>query len=471
MKGPMFRSRFLRAVSLFVLMCTGAIGAAEQMAKDGNGQEKESVPTFTKDVAPILHRSCISCHRPDTFAPMSLLTYETARPWAKAIKRVTTSREMPPWYIDRNIGIQEFKKDPSLSDEEIALIADWVDAGAPMGNPADMPEPPNLPDPTAWQLGIPELIIKSEVMHVPAAGPDEWGNVNAEADTPPLTEDRWIRAVEVKPVTGQRTVHHSGAYQVFPQDEGVMGPLGQLITMYVVGKNGDIYPEGVGMPLKAGSKVRFNYHVHPIGEETAAQVAVGFYFHPKGYEPKYVHSAEVFGGDYELETDIPAGVEAVRSDGYAILTEPAVITQFEPHMHNRGRAMCLELIYPQLPDGEMRGYTRSIYSRNAVQTETVNCIDRYDFEWIRTYVYEDDVAPVVPAGTLMHFIMWHTNSPTHRKIFDTTNWIGFGQGANNEMAHAWMGYYYISEEEYQRRIAERKATGEKNKPGSVWVEK
>ena len=114
---------------------------------------------------------------------------------------------------------------------------------------------------------------------------------------------------------------------------------------------------------------------------------------------------------------------------------------------------------------------RSMYSRPAGQTETVNCIDRYDFEWIRTYVYEDDVAPVVPAGTLMHFIMWHTNSPTHRKIFDTTNWIGFGQGANNEMAHAWMGYYYISEEEYQRRIAERKATGEKNKPGSVWVEK
>src|SRR4030095_5071312 len=94
--------------------------------------------TFAKDVAPILQRSCQHCHRPGAIAPMSLLTYEDARPWARAIKEKVTKREMPPWYIDRNIGITEFKDDPSLSDQEIATITRWVDAGAPMGNPADL---------------------------------------------------------------------------------------------------------------------------------------------------------------------------------------------------------------------------------------------------------------------------------------------------------------------------------------------
>src|SRR5262245_63322369 len=95
--------------------------------------------TFTKDVAPILQRHCQVCHRPGAFAPMSLLTYEDARPWARAIKEKIVRREMPPWYIDKNIGITEFKDDRSLSDADIAIISKWVDGGAPMGDPADMP--------------------------------------------------------------------------------------------------------------------------------------------------------------------------------------------------------------------------------------------------------------------------------------------------------------------------------------------
>src|SRR5437867_9847747 len=106
--------------------------------------------TFTKDVAPILQERCQVCHRPGTFAPMSLLTYEEARPWAKSIKEKVLMREMPPWHIDKNVGIQRFSNDISLSDEEIAVIDKWVDNGAPKGNPADM---------ETWQIGQPDLII------------------------------------------------------------------------------------------------------------------------------------------------------------------------------------------------------------------------------------------------------------------------------------------------------------------------
>ena len=103
-------------------------------------------PTFAKDVAPILQRACQVCHRPNNMAPMSLMTYQEARPWARSIKQKVMAREMPPWHIDKNVGIQAIKGDRSLSDEEIGTIVRWVDAGAPMGNPADMPEPVELSD-------------------------------------------------------------------------------------------------------------------------------------------------------------------------------------------------------------------------------------------------------------------------------------------------------------------------------------
>src|SRR5438093_5502522 len=105
------------------------------------GQTQQAPVTFTKDVAPILQRNCQVCHRPGSIAPMSLLTYDEVRPWARAIKQNVVLRNMPPWHIDPNIGIHEFSNSVALSDAEIATIAKWVDAGAPQGNPADMPPP------------------------------------------------------------------------------------------------------------------------------------------------------------------------------------------------------------------------------------------------------------------------------------------------------------------------------------------
>src|SRR6476661_4115700 len=136
--------------------------------------------TFSKDVAPILQKACQDCHRPGMMAPMSLLTYQDARPWARAIKAKVSSREMPPWFIDRNVGIQKFKGDPSLTDKEIDTIVKWADAGAPQGNPADMPKPVDFGSLDAWHIK-PDLVVKMpKPFRLKARGPDEFVDVTID---------------------------------------------------------------------------------------------------------------------------------------------------------------------------------------------------------------------------------------------------------------------------------------------------
>src|SRR5262245_11854175 len=134
------------------------------------GQTPHEPATFTKDVAPILQRSCQKCHRPGGGAPMSLVTYEEVRPWARAIKQKTRAREMPPWFIDKSVGIQRFKDDPSLSEAEIMTLASWADNSAPRGNPADMPPPHEFSE--GWALGTPDLVVSSPTTIVKAVAPD-----------------------------------------------------------------------------------------------------------------------------------------------------------------------------------------------------------------------------------------------------------------------------------------------------------
>ena len=177
--------------------------------------------TFTKDIAPVVQRSCENCHRKGGVAPMSLSTYVEARPWARAMKRATSAGEMPPWFIDRNIGIQKFKDDISLSEEEIGKIARWADSGAPQGNPADMPPPRHYPDPRGWTIGPPDLIVSSPVMIVKPSAPDWHGEVGPVLTG--LTEDRYVQAVETKEVR----LNDNG----LPDEEGfkrVRGAIGDL---------------------------------------------------------------------------------------------------------------------------------------------------------------------------------------------------------------------------------------------------
>ena len=158
--------------------------------------------TFTKDIAPILQRSCQNCHRPGQVAPMSLLTYEDARPWARSMKQRTALRDkagvMPPWYIEKNIGIQHYKNDPSLSDEEVAKIAKWADTGAPRGDMKDMPVAKVFPDGTQWNAGTPDLIVESPEIVVKANAPDWWGEF--QPTKIPISEDRYVKSVEIREI-------------------------------------------------------------------------------------------------------------------------------------------------------------------------------------------------------------------------------------------------------------------------------
>ena len=331
------------------------------MATPVNITAQNAVPpthTYAKDIAPIMQRSCQTCHRPGTNAPMSLLTYEDVRPWARAIKNKVTQRLMPPWHIERNVGIQQFKDDPSLSDAEIAKIAAWVDAGAPRGIAGDMPPPPSFPDDEAWHIGEPDLIVEIPKPHtVPAAGGDLWIDYIADSG---LTEDRYLQAVEAKPGPGARAVvHHLLTYliQDVDQTEVLAGRLDDrptnnesFLNEFAVGKNGDILPDGTAKLVKAGSKIRFNLHYHPSGKETVDRARVGLKFYPKGYKPKY-HQISLQIANAHEELDIPANT-ITRHDGYYTFSKPARITALQAHMHNRGKRMCVEAILPQRPGAD-----------------------------------------------------------------------------------------------------------------------
>ena len=220
--------------------------------------------TFTKDIAPILQDKCQDCHRSGGMAPMSLITYQEARPWAKSIRERVVTRQMPPWFIDKTVGIQHFANDASLSDNQIAEIAAWVDAGAPMGDPKDMP-PPKVFEGHGWKLAKvmgrePDMVISGPDYTMPSHGQDQWWRPTTDIT---LSEPRWVRAVEMRPSTetGRKMFHHvlANLYQdetnaPSAQVKVSLGPNGSnfgaggagagLLMEWAIGKSYDIYRPG-----------------------------------------------------------------------------------------------------------------------------------------------------------------------------------------------------------------------------------
>ena len=265
---------------------TAALGAEAPSAK--------AAPVFTKDVAPILQEKCQACHRPGYIAPMAFMTFEETRPWARSIKARVAARQMPPWHIDKAVGIQHFKNDRSLSDKEIDTIVRWVDAGAPKGDPKDMPPPKTFARDDVWNFaelygGPPDLIVKSPAYTTPAQALDQWFKPVVETG---LTETRWVRAIEIRPATvkGRKVTHHALARlqqddpdQNLTSDGGGAG----LFMEWAVGKQGEIMRANSGKLMLPGAKIIFEVHYHAVGEEITDQVELGIYFYPKGQEPKY----------------------------------------------------------------------------------------------------------------------------------------------------------------------------------------
>ena len=401
--------------------------------------------TFAKDVAPILQKKCQECHHTGSMAPMSLVTYEEARPWAKAIRERVMTRQMPPWHIDQTVGVQKFKNDMSLTQAQIDTIVDWVDQGAPLGNPKELPAPRQWANADEWkgtkELGQPDIVVKSEPWTMPARHQDVWWRPTTDIG---LTEPRWVRAVEIRPgsLPGRKITHHAVAYLV-QDDPDAMVPgstadlRGRAMLMeWAIGKGYDLYHPDTGKLLLPGSKISWDIHYHAVGEEISDDVEIGIWLYPKGKEPKYRTHLTAFqaikgqiGQDASRLVDIPPNSIAV-SQQVTVLKQAAMLENFQPHMHLRGKAMMVEAI---LPDGS---------------TEVVSYVGKFNFNWMTNYIYADDAAPMYPKGTMIRVTAWYDNTRANRNNPDADQWVGFGDRTVDEMGHAWMNVTYVSDEDY-----------------------
>lgn len=409
--------------------------------------DSATVVTFAKDIAPILQRSCQQCHRPASLAPMSLLTYAEVRPWARAIKMRTGLRSqrgaMPPWFVERDLGIQRYKNDISLNEEEIEKIAVWADNGAPLGNPADLPAPLEFGDEQEWAIGVPDLVLESPAVTVPAAAADKWTNLGTIPTG--LMEDRYVAAVEVKefndipPESGGDTVggryvfHHMTYASVVP--DGVDAESSTRFPVHEVGRNADIFPENAGRLLTAGSALELETaHLHANGRETQAHLKFAFKLHPEGYEPEIRHARTLVGNGVDI--DIKPDQAEQELHAYRVLDEHTKVVSFEPHQHAPGTRMCLEAIWGH-------------------NIETLTCVG-YDHNWVKQYIYDDDYAPLLPKGTILHIIGWLDTTVTNRNVADPRNWSGGGRRSVANMFIDLGEALELTDEQFEREMGDRR---------------
>jgi hypothetical protein len=427
--------------------CLGALALlfVVMLPQLASAQATGSAITFTKDIAPIFQEKCQACHRTDSIAPMSLVTYEETRPWAKAIRERIITRQMPPWHIDKTVGIQKFKNDRSLSDAQINTIVKWVDAGAPKGDAKDMPPAKEWPDESKWNFaslyGAPDLIIKSPDWTVPPVGQDAWYKPVVPTG---VTESRVVRAIEIRPATvkGRKVTHHALArlQQEDPNNAGddALG-VGGLFMEWAVGKQGESMRPDTGKLMMPGSKIVFEMHYHSVGEQITDHVELGIYFYPKGQEPKYRQTLaalqSVAGGSRNIDI---APNSTFVSQNFIPMRSAGRVESYQPHMHLRGKAMSMEAI---LPTG---------------QTIMLSHVDNFNFNWHNSYVYADDAAPLLPKGTILKITSWYDNTTKNPHNPDPNQWVGFGDRTVDEMGHAWVNITYMSDQDYQAEQGKRK---------------
>lgn len=399
-----------------------------------SAQESTEV-TFHRDVEPILQRSCQGCHNKTGVAPMALTTYDEVAPFAGLIEYKTGLRDkagaMPPWYMEKRRGIQAYKSDPSLSDEEIVTLSKWARSGTPKGDLADAPEPLVFSDGPTWSLGEPDLVIETEPVTKLAGTPDWWGELPS-VPISGMDQDRYVKSVEIVEVNdvdssaasqtvvgGRYIVHHMAwsttvSTEIDPtnlalllQDEGTT-----FWPVHEVGRNADIFDEDAGRLLKKDSTfVANSVHMHSNGRDTTGTLKIGFRFHPVGYEPKYETARIQLGNGVDIS--IGGNEKDQELHAFAVLQDHTKIITFEPHLHAPGVRMCLEAIW---------GYSR----------ETLSCAG-YDHNWVRGYTFEDHAAPILPKGTVLHITGYMDNSDDNPNIPDARNWQGSGNRSVTNM--------------------------------------
>ena len=445
MKSAMFKS-------LGVLLFVFAVGA---MAPVSASAAEDEVPTFTKDIAPIFQAKCEACHRPGSIAPMSLVSYQEARPWARSIKERVVSRQMPPWHIDPTVGITEFKNDRSLTNAQIDTVVRWVDGGAPRGNPEDMPAAVDWPDESKWYFaeqfdGPPDLIVESTPYTVPAEATNAWWRPRVPTG---LTEQRWARAIEARPgtVAGRKVTHHAIARLVQEEPDAqlraanaanpVAGTGGDrsrgagTFMEWAVGKQGEIMRPGSGKLMMPDSEIQWDIHYAAAGEEITDNVILGVYLYPEDSPPEHRQVLHLMGTG---RMDIPPN-SITMTEGFFPLQRAGRIESFQPHMHLRGTAMSMEAI---LPTG---------------RRQLLSHVGDFNFNWHNSYVYTDEAAPLLPKGTLIKVTAWYDNTAANRSNPDPNVWVGSGSRTADEMGHAWVNVTYFDDEDYEAEVAKREA--------------
>ena len=356
-------------LSPLIILFAQIAGTGTAGAEPTNATSPEPV-TFSKNVAPIFQAKCQECHQPNSIAPMSLITYKEVRPWARSIKERVATRQMPPWHIDPSVGVQKFKNDMSLTNDQVSTIVRWVDGGALEGDPKDLPDPKPLVTDNEWKgvrdgFGPPDLVIRSPEYTMAAEHQDVWFRPMSDI---PITEPRWAKMVEIRPTNlkGRKVLHHSIAYLVLKDDPDAVstgtatGPnrrgdnaadlvnLRPQLMEWAIGKGYDLFRPGTGKLILPGEKISWDQHIHAVGEEITAGSEVGIWLYKKGEEPKKRSYLIGFTGLRNGQSlDIPPN-SLSQTEGFTVLKENTLIENFQPHFHLRGKSMQVEAI---LPDG------------------------------------------------------------------------------------------------------------------------
>jgi mono/diheme cytochrome c family protein len=426
----------LAVVAHVFVVSSGAVRSAEAPTV--------AVPTFAKDIAPIVYNHCAQCHRPGEVAPMSLLSYEDVRPWAKAIKSKVVSREMPPWGADTSQSLK-MRNDPSLSQAQIDAVVAWVDGGSPRGNDADLPPKPTFA--TGWTYGSePDYVLEMPVEHaIPAEG--ELG-VQMFYSKIPFTEDRFAEVLELRP--GNRSVvHHAGLFVVdipegttivegrlvgpdgkiigdrgsagLPRTEGMGLPGSSKLLSWVPGRGVDRHRPNVGKRIPAGKYLNWQVHYNPTGKPEKDRTRLGIWFNkqPVTHEvlirqagdPLATHKGglslyRVEGKEIEYTADegstrrrgatpnIPPYAENWEIIGITPVIEDITLYYMSPHMHLRGKSLKWIVTYP---DG---------------RDQVILNVPRFDFNWQFNYELEEPLR--IPAGSKIVGIGVYDNSAKNR---------------------------------------------------------
>jgi hypothetical protein len=399
-----------------------------------------TVPTFAKDIAPIMFDKCATCHRPGEVAPMSLLSYDDARPWAKAIKNKVIAREMPPWGADPAHTLP-MRNDRSLSEQQINTLVAWVDGGAPRGNDADMPSAPKFAE--GWTYGVrpPDMILEMPAeFDIPAEGELPVENFYSKV---PFSEDKFVQVVELRP--GNRSVvHHAAIYFADLPDGATLDKFGRIVQngqsgnararsteltlpgsskllSFVPGRGVDVHRDDVGKRIPAGKYINWQIHYSPTGKPEKDRTRVGLWFNTKpvtheilirqagdplattqggsslyraeglevGYEANDSSTARNAGGRGRTP-NIPPYAENWHLTGITPVTEDITLYAMSPHMHLRGKSLKWVVTYPDGHD------------------QTILDVPKFDFNWQINYELAEPLH--IPAGSKIAGIGVYDNS-------------------------------------------------------------